>query len=109
MGALLKLVPSTRIGVEYAGGASKSERHFLDFVINGQSLWEKLARPRDLVSVICYEYSREETIKAVKRLLLTEKAVIPAAGVHCSSVLSVATSDAARSMPWSSETDRRLS
>jgi len=78
MGALLKLVPSTRIGVEYAGGASKSERHFLDFVINGQSLWEKVGRPRDLVSVICYEYSREETIKAVNRLLLTEKAVIPA-------------------------------
>src|SRR5882672_6524656 len=55
MGALLNLVPSTRVGVKYPGGASKSERHFLDFVINGQSLWEKVGRPRDLVSVICYE------------------------------------------------------
>jgi hypothetical protein len=32
-----------------------------------------------LVSVICYEYKREETIKAARRLLLSEKAVFPAA------------------------------
>ena len=37
MGALLKLVPSTRIGVKYPGGTSKSERRFLDFVINGHN------------------------------------------------------------------------
>jgi hypothetical protein len=75
---LFELVPATRIGVKYPDGAFKSERHFLDFAVNGQSLWEKVGKPRDLVSVICYEFSREETIKAANRLLLTEKAVIPA-------------------------------
>lgn len=77
MGSVLQLVPAMRIGVKYPGGAYKSERHFLDFVIDGESLWEKVGRPRDTVSVICFEYPREEIVKAVNRLLLTEKAVIP--------------------------------
>lgn len=75
---LLEFFPATRFGVKYPDGAFKSERHFLDFVVNGQSLWEKIGKQRDLVSVICYEYAREETIKAANRLLLTEKPVIPA-------------------------------
>lgn len=77
MSSKLELVPAMRIGVEYPGGVSKSARHFLDFVIDGESLWEKVGRLRDTVSVICFEYRREETVKAVNRLLLTEKAVIP--------------------------------
>src|ERR1700722_7903730 len=58
MGSVLQLVPAMRIGVKYPGGAYKSERHFLDFVIDGESLWEKVGRPRDTVSVICFEYPR---------------------------------------------------
>jgi hypothetical protein len=77
MSSVLELKPATRIGVKYPGGASKSERHFLDFVIGGESLWEKVGKPLDAVSVICFELSREETIEAVNRLLLTEKAIIP--------------------------------
>lgn len=77
MDSVLQLVPAMRIGVEYPGGASKSERHFLDFVIDGESLWEKVGRPRDTVSVICFEYPREEIVRALSRLLLIEKAVIP--------------------------------
>ena len=77
MGSSLQLVPATRMGIKYPDGASKSERHFLDFVIDGESLWEKVGKPRDSVSVICFEYSREETVKAVNRLLLNAKAVIP--------------------------------
>lgn len=75
--SLLELVPATRIGVKLPGGVSKSERHFFDFVINGQSLWKEVGKPKDMVSVLCSEYAREETIKAANRLLLTEDAVIP--------------------------------
>jgi hypothetical protein len=78
MDALLELVPATRIGVKYPDGSYKSERHFLDFVVSGQSLWEKVGKPKDMVSVFCYEYAREETIKAANRLLLTENAGLPA-------------------------------
>ena len=67
-----------RLGVKYPDGRSKSDRHFLDFVINGQSLWEKIGKPKDMVSVICYEYIRQETTKAANRMLLNEDAVIPA-------------------------------
>jgi len=66
-----------RIGARYPNGTFKSERHFLDFVIDGHSLWEKVGKPRDLVSVFCFEFSLQETVKAVNRLLLTENAEIP--------------------------------
>jgi hypothetical protein len=77
MSSVLELKSATRIGVKYPGGTSKSERHFLDFVIDGESLWGKVGKPLDAVSVICFEFSRDETIAAVNRLLLTEKAIIP--------------------------------
>ena len=75
--SLLELVPATRVGVKLPGGVSKSERHFFDFVVDGHSLWEEVGKPKDMVSVLCSEYAREETIKAANRLLLTENAVIP--------------------------------
>ena len=46
-------------------------------MIDGESLWEKVGKPIDTVSVICFDYSREETVQAVNRLLMTEKAVVP--------------------------------
>ena len=74
--SLLELVPATRVGVKLPGGVSKSERHFFDL-----SQWtlamEEVGKPKDMVSVLCSEYAREETIKAANRLLLTENAVIP--------------------------------
>ncbi|HEY6904645.1 MAG TPA: hypothetical protein VI216_10075, partial [Candidatus Acidoferrales bacterium] len=75
--SVLELVPATRIGVKLSDGAFKSERHFFDFVVDGHSLCEQVGKPRDMISVLCYEYVRPETIKAGNRLLLTEKAVIP--------------------------------
>lgn len=77
MGSVLELVPAIRVGAKYPGGAYKSERHFLDLVVDGESLWQRVGKPRDSVSIFCFEFSREETVKAVNRLLLIEKAVIP--------------------------------
>ena len=55
------------------GGESRTERKFLDFVIDGNHLSEKAG---DYVSGICaFEFGTE---LAVKRLLLEEKADFPA-------------------------------
>ena len=73
----LELSAAFREGVRYANGAYKSERHFLDFVVDGQSLWERLGKKHDMVSVFCAEYPLHETAKAVDRFLLKEGADLP--------------------------------
>jgi hypothetical protein len=77
MEAVLELIPATRIGVKYPNGTYKSERHFLDFVVNGESLWDAVGKQHDIVSALCADYGIEEVKKAVGRLLLTEKADLP--------------------------------
>lgn len=77
MDSILELKQIKRAGVKYADGTFKSERNFLDFVVDGQSLWEALGKKRDQVSIFCVEYAAEETAKAVARLLLHEKAYLP--------------------------------
>jgi hypothetical protein len=77
MEAVLQLMPATRIGVKYPDGTYKSERHFLDFVVNGESLWDTVGKQHDMVSALCVDYAIEEVKKAVGRLLLTEKADLP--------------------------------
>jgi hypothetical protein len=77
MADILELVSAKRAGTRYSGGAFASERHFLDFVINQRSLRERIAKATDSVSVLCSEFQRDETMKAVNRLLLREKAEIP--------------------------------
>jgi hypothetical protein len=73
----LTLHPLIRIGERTQAGAYKSERHFLDFVVNGKSLWKAIGESRDRVSVLCAEYLLEDTSRAVNRLLLTADAIIP--------------------------------
>lgn len=73
----LELAPLIRAGEKRANGTFRSERHFLDFVVDGQSLWEELGKRHDMVSILCVEYPAEETAKAVNRLLLSEKADLP--------------------------------
>ena len=77
MDALLQLTPRRREGERHANGTYKSARTFLDFVVNGQSLWEALGKKHDIVSVVCAEFSVEETAKAVNRLLLADGADLP--------------------------------
>jgi hypothetical protein len=65
MDSILKLARLIREGAQHANGTSKSEQHFLDFVVDGKSLWEALGERHDMVSILCSEYSSDETAKAV--------------------------------------------
>ena len=77
MHALLQLTPRKREGQTPTDGTYKSVRHFLDFTVSGQSLWEALGKKNDMVSVLCAEFSAVETAKAVDRLLLAASADLP--------------------------------
>jgi hypothetical protein len=77
MPADLQLISAIRVGMKLPNGAYKSERHFLDFTIDGQSLWGKIGRSRDSVSVLCRDFVLSETIRAANRLLLFEPADCP--------------------------------
>jgi hypothetical protein len=77
MDAQLQLTPRIRVGERHVEGTYKSERHFLDFVVNSQSLWEALGKSQDMVSILCTEFAADETKRAVNRLLLREKADLP--------------------------------
>ena len=77
MFARLALNPRVRIGIRNPNGTNKSERHFFDFIVNGQSLLESVGTSLDLVSVLCSEYALDESIRSVNRLLLTEGADFP--------------------------------
>jgi hypothetical protein len=68
----LELAFRQRPYVEIPGGSSQSERHFLDFVIDGHSLAETARY--DLVSVLCKEWVSEQREKSVRRLLGEEAA-----------------------------------
>lgn len=70
MPSTLSLTPRVRKGEKYDGGSFKSQRTFLDLVVNGASLWARLGKPHDMVSVLCAEFSESETSKAVSALLL---------------------------------------
>jgi hypothetical protein len=58
--------------VKTQGGSSSSERNFLDFIVDGQSLAERTRY--DLVSVLCKEWLAAERERSVRRLLGEEAA-----------------------------------
>lgn len=73
----LTVVPATRIGIKYPNGAYKSERYFLDFVVNGHSLWQLVGKSRDMVSILCREFVLDQTFKSVNRALLRQEGDLP--------------------------------
>jgi hypothetical protein len=52
--------------VKSPGGTFQTERNYLDFVIDGQSLAERTRY--DVVSVLCKKWALEEREKSVRRL-----------------------------------------
>ncbi len=62
---------------ERKGGGGKTGRAFLDFVVDGQSLYELVGYQFDAVSCLAQWSNMEETHKALNRLLLTEQADFP--------------------------------
>ena len=46
-------------------------------VVNGNSLWRSLGKPRDMVSVLCLDFALPESLRAVDRLLLKSEADLP--------------------------------
>ena len=63
----LELTLRRRPYVKLTGGAYRSERNYLDFVIDGQSLSDRARF--DVISVLCKEWALEECEKSVRRLL----------------------------------------
>lgn len=71
----LDLILRQRPYVKSPSGTFQSERNYLDFVIDGQSLAERTGY--DLVSALCREWVSEEREKSVRRLLREEAADFP--------------------------------
>src|SRR5262249_13364297 len=70
----LNLEPLIRVGKKYDDGTFRSQRRFVDLLVNGVSLWEVLGKPHDMVSVLCSDFLESETVKALDRLLLKSPA-----------------------------------
>jgi hypothetical protein len=77
MNSTLTLMPVLRSAAKYEGGSFKSQRRFLDLVVDRVSLWECLGKPHDLVSVLCADFVESETLNAAERLLLKSEADLP--------------------------------
>jgi hypothetical protein len=61
------------------GGPGKTQRDFLDFVVDEKSLYEYLCKAHDLDLISCLVLCRpiEESVRAGRRLLLKEPAMLP--------------------------------
>ena len=69
----LALKNRQRPGVTLPNGTTQSERNYVDFVIDGESISERaISAGYDLVSVFTREWGREECEKSLRRLLLTD-------------------------------------
>jgi hypothetical protein len=64
--------------VKFLNGTTQSERSYVDFVVDGESISERaISAGYDLVSVLTREWMREEREKSLRRLLLTDSADFP--------------------------------
>jgi hypothetical protein len=77
MTSTLTLLPLLRPGEKLSERTFKSQRRFLDLVVNRVSLWERLGKPHDMVSVLCADFVESETLNAVNGLLLKSESDLP--------------------------------
>jgi hypothetical protein len=72
----LRLIPAIRSGGRHADASWKTQQKFLDFVVNRQSLWQKVGKPLDLVTVLALDehVAPDKSALAVRRLILKEPA-----------------------------------
>lgn len=76
--SILELFPRILRGEKLSNGAHRTERRFLDFVVDGLSLHEALVRKYDLASVLWIDAPVPEAIeKRVRQLLLIDPADLP--------------------------------
>jgi hypothetical protein len=76
----LQLIALVRPGETYPGGSWKTRREFLDFVVDGRSLFEELVRSRgtDLVSALWLDKkSVEASVRAAQTLMLLRPSELP--------------------------------
>ncbi len=74
----LELIRNVRKGERDSSGIYKTERPFLDFVVDGVSLHEAIARERDFASVLWIDPPVPAEIeKCLRRLLLLDPADLP--------------------------------
>ena len=76
--SILELVPRIRLGEKLSGGAYRTERQYLDFVVDGVSLHDAMARKYDFASVLWINPPVPTEIeKHVRRLLLIDPGDLP--------------------------------
>src|SRR5271167_2896452 len=74
----LELARKRRPYAKFGNGNTQSERNYLDFVIDGIPLSERIAHAGyDLVSVATKEWTQSERQRSLRRLLLEEPADFP--------------------------------
>jgi hypothetical protein len=74
----IELVPRTRPGERLSNTAFRTERCFFDFVVDGLSLGETIARNYDLISVLWIDAPvPTEIAKSLRRLLLIDPGDLP--------------------------------
>jgi len=76
MDATLSFAEAVRQGERFKDGRYKSPRKFFDVIVNGFSMWERLGKPHDMVSVLCVDFL-PQSLLALERLMLRIDSELP--------------------------------
>src|SRR3954471_3957624 len=76
MDSTLTFAEAVRQDEKFKDGSYKSQRKFFDVFVDGVSMWERLGKPHDMVSVLCVDFLRESLL-ALERLMLKADPGLP--------------------------------